>query len=96
MYNYAVGKAGATKSAIFMNLNPLFSLILSAIFLGEILNYRHFIGLFLIVAGVMLGSGAAEDIWKKHKKKKMQQPKSKEIKDNKDQKNIDLVKLGEK
>ncbi|MDF2068144.1 DMT family transporter [Bacillus sp. Cr_A10] len=76
MYNYAVGKAGATKSAIFMNLNPLFSLILSAIFLGEILNYRHFIGLFLIVAGVMLGSGAAEDIWKKHKKKKMQQPKS--------------------
>ena len=71
MYNYAVGKAGATKSAIFMNLNPLFSLILSAIFLGEILTGRHFIGLFLIIIGVMLGSGAAEDMWKKHKEKRV-------------------------
>ncbi|WP_342600167.1 DMT family transporter [Psychrobacillus sp. FSL H8-0483] len=70
MYNYAVGKAGATKAAIFMNLNPIFSLLLSAIFLGEILNIRHFIGLILIVAGVMLGSGAAEDMWKKHKEKR--------------------------
>lgn len=71
MYNYAVGKAGATKAAIFMNLNPLFSLILSAMFLGEILNTRHFIGLILIVAGVLLGSGAAEDMWKKRKKNKL-------------------------
>lgn len=71
MYNYAVGRAGATKSAIFMNLNPLFSLILSAIFLGEILTGRHFIGLFLIIIGVMLGSGAAEDMWKKHKEKRV-------------------------
>ncbi|MDI2587721.1 DMT family transporter [Psychrobacillus sp. NEAU-3TGS] len=70
MYNYAVGKAGATKSAIFMNLNPLFSLILSAIFLGEILTGRHFIGLFLIIIGVMLGSGAAEDMWKKYREKR--------------------------
>ncbi|GGA21031.1 DMT family transporter [Psychrobacillus lasiicapitis] len=70
MYNYAVGKAGATKSAIFMNLNPLFSLILSAIFLGEILTGRHFIGLFLIIIGVMLGSGAAEDMWKKYRGKR--------------------------
>ncbi|PZX05916.1 drug/metabolite transporter (DMT)-like permease [Psychrobacillus insolitus] len=70
MYNYAVGQAGPTKAAIFMNFNPLFAMILSAIFLGEILNYRHFLGLILIVAGVMLGSGAAEDMWKKHKVKK--------------------------
>ncbi|WP_144511963.1 DMT family transporter [Bacillus sp. FJAT-22090] len=70
MYNYAVGKAGATKSAIFMNLNPLFSLMLSAIFLGEILNVRHFLGLFLIIIGVLLGSGAAEDLWKKRQEKR--------------------------
>ena len=70
MYNYAVGQAGPTKAAILMNFNPLFAMILSAIFLGEILNYRHFLGLILIVAGVMLGSGAAEDMWKKHKAKK--------------------------
>lgn len=70
MYNYAVGKAGPTKSAIFMNLNTLFSLIFSAILLGEVLNFRHLIGLVLIVSGVILGSGAAEDLWKKHKDKK--------------------------
>ncbi|WP_391120014.1 DMT family transporter [Psychrobacillus sp. L3] len=70
IYNYAVGKAGPTKSAIFMNLNPVFSLILSAIFLGEILNFRHVIGLIFIIAGVLLGSGAAEDLWKKHKQKR--------------------------
>lgn len=70
MYNYAVGKAGPTKSAIFMNLNTLFSLLFSAILLGEVLNFRHLIGLVLIVSGVILGSGAAEDLWKKHKEKK--------------------------
>ena len=67
IYNYAVGQAGATKAAIFMNLNPLFSLIISALFLGEVLHLNHFPGLILIVAGVMLGSGAAEDLWKKRK-----------------------------
>ncbi|WP_277586746.1 DMT family transporter [Psychrobacillus antarcticus] len=68
MYNYAVGQAGATKAAIFMNLNPLFSLIISALFLGEVLRLNHFLGLILIVTGVMLGSGAAEDLWKKRKR----------------------------
>lgn len=70
IYNYAIGKAGATKAAIFMNLNPLFSLILSALFLGEVLRLNHFLGLILIVAGVMFGSGAAEDLWKKRKQTK--------------------------
>jgi len=70
IYNYAIGKAGATQSAIFMNLNPLFAMILSSLFLGEILTIRHFVGFLLIVAGVMLGSGAAEDLYKKHKAKR--------------------------
>lgn len=70
IYNYAIGQAGATQSAIFMNLNPLFAMILSSIFLGEILTLRHIIGFLFIVAGVMLGSGAAEDLYKKHKTKR--------------------------
>lgn len=70
IYNYAIGQAGATQSAIFMNLNPLFAMILSSIFLGEILTLRHIIGFLFIVAGVMLGSGAAEDLYKKHKAKR--------------------------
>ena len=70
LYNYSVGKAGPSKAAIFMNLNTLFTLIGSSVFLGEVITSRHIYGLILIVGGVILGSGAAEDIWRKHKLKK--------------------------
>lgn len=67
LYNYSVGKVGPAKAAIFINFNTMFSLIGSALFLGEIITYRHLIGLALIIAGVILGSGAAEDLWKKRR-----------------------------
>jgi drug/metabolite transporter (DMT)-like permease len=72
LYNYSVGQAGPSKAAIFMNLNTLFTLIGSSLFLGEVITTRHLFGLFLIVGGVILGSGAAEDMWRKHKLKKSQ------------------------
>lgn len=68
LYNYSVGKVGPSKAAIFINFNTMFSLIGSVLFLGEIITARHLIGLFLIIAGVILGSGAAEDLWKQRKK----------------------------
>lgn len=67
LYNHAVGKVGPSKAAIFINLNTMFSLLGSALFLGEIITARHLIGLILIITGVILGSGAAEDLWKKHR-----------------------------
>lgn len=70
LYNYSLGKVGPSKAAIFMNLNTLFSLIGSALFLGEIITSRHLIGFALIIIGVILGSGAAEDLWKKRKNNK--------------------------
>ncbi|AYC28885.1 DMT family transporter [Paenisporosarcina cavernae] len=70
LYNYSVGKAGPSKAAIFMNLNTVFVLLGSAILLGEIITTRHVFGLILIVAGVIFGSGAAEDLWKKRKVKR--------------------------
>lgn len=73
LYNYAVGKVGPAKAAIFINFNTMFSLIGSALFLGEIITYRHLIGLALIIAGVILGSGAAEDLWKKRRARKVEQ-----------------------
>jgi len=73
LYNYAVGKVGPAKAAIFINLNTMFSLIGSALFLGEIITYRHLIGLALIISGVILGSGAAEDLWKKRRAHKVEQ-----------------------
>ncbi|MBD7984600.1 DMT family transporter [Sporosarcina sp. Sa2YVA2] len=70
LYNYSLGKVGPSKAAIFMNLNTLFSLIGSALFLGEIITGRHLIGFAFIIIGVILGSGAAEDLYKKHKNKR--------------------------
>lgn len=67
MYNYSVGKVGPSKAAIFINLNTLFGLLGAAYFLGETLTAFHLIGLVFVVAGVILGSGAAEDLWRKRK-----------------------------
>jgi len=70
LYNYSVGQVGPSKAAIFINLNTLFALIGSVLFLGEVITGRHLIGLFLIVTGVIIGSGAAEDMWRNRKKAK--------------------------
>ncbi|SEJ63517.1 Permease of the drug/metabolite transporter (DMT) superfamily [Bhargavaea ginsengi] len=70
LYNYSVGQAGPTKAAIFMNLNTLVALLGSALFLGEVITIRHFLGLILIVTGVLFGSGAAEDLWKMRRTRK--------------------------
>ena len=67
LYNYSVGQAGPSKAAIFINLNTLFTLVGSSVFLGEDITTRHIFGLVLIVAGVIFGSGAAEDMWRKRK-----------------------------
>lgn len=69
LYNYSIGQAGPTKAAIFMNLNTFFSLVGAAVILGEVITSRHILGLVLIVIGVLFGSGAAEDLLKKRKKR---------------------------
>jgi len=70
LYNYSVGIVGPSKAAIFINFNTIFSLMGSALFLGEVITGRHIIGLFVIIVGVILGSGAAEDMWNQRKKQK--------------------------
>ncbi|TWT13248.1 DMT family transporter [Planomicrobium sp. CPCC 101079] len=64
-YNHSVGEVGPPKAAIFMNLNTLFALLGSVIFLGESINQNHLVGLLLIVGGVLFGSGTVEDWWKR-------------------------------
>ncbi len=59
-YNFIIGKIGPAEASIFLNFTPFFALIGSVIMLGEKVTPFHLIGLLLIVAGVLLGSGALE------------------------------------
>ncbi|AZB41618.1 DMT family transporter [Bacillus sp. FJAT-42376] len=61
-YNFAIARVGAAESAIFMNLNTLFALAGSVLILNETVHASHLIGLVLIISGVILGSGAYEDM----------------------------------
>ncbi|WP_203332207.1 DMT family transporter [Planococcus beigongshangi] len=69
LYNYSIGQAGPTKAAIFMNLNTLFSLVAASIILNETILPGHLGGFVLIVIGVLFGSGAAEDLLAKRRKR---------------------------
>ncbi|MFB5282572.1 DMT family transporter [Peribacillus sp. Hz7] len=69
IYNYSIGQVGAAEASIFLNLNTFFSLVWAAVFLNETIVPAHFIGLFFIVAGVLLGSGTVE-MWMLQRKNK--------------------------
>ncbi|SFB11287.1 Permease of the drug/metabolite transporter (DMT) superfamily [Lentibacillus halodurans] len=69
-YNYAIKKVGPAESAIFINLNTLFAVIGSSIFLNETITLNHAIGFILILCGVFIGTGALEHIiWKRKEKR---------------------------
>lgn len=72
VYNYAIGQIGAAEASIFLNLNTFFSLLGASLFLGEKLMPAHFIGLLLIIPGVILGSGALEELALRRKRKRYQ------------------------
>ncbi|WP_188455816.1 DMT family transporter [Virgibacillus oceani] len=64
-YNYAIKKAGAAESAIFINLNTLFAIIGASFFLNEEIAVNHVIGFIFILCGVFLGAGTAEHFMRK-------------------------------
>jgi len=53
-YNHAVGEVGASKASLFIHLMPVFGTLLSAIFLDEIPQAYHLIGIALIFSGIYL------------------------------------------
>lgn len=62
MYNYSISIVGAAEAAIFLNLNTFFSLVGSALLLGESITSHHILGLVFIVSGVLFGSGTLEEL----------------------------------
>ena len=67
IYNYAVKNVGPAETTVFVNLNTLFALIGSAIFLGEPILPYHYIGLLFIIVGVFVGSGTLDYLLKKRR-----------------------------
>jgi drug/metabolite transporter (DMT)-like permease len=53
-YNRGVGEVGASKASLFIHLMPVFGTLLSAIFLGEIPLWYHYLGIGLIFTGIWL------------------------------------------
>lgn len=62
IYNRAIQRLGASEAAVFINLSPFFSLVASAMFLGETIHFVQWFGFFFIVVGVLLASGAFEEL----------------------------------
>jgi len=53
-WNRAVALIGPSRSAIFLNLIPLFSAILAILFTGESIHIYHGVGAILVIGGVYL------------------------------------------
>jgi drug/metabolite transporter (DMT)-like permease len=68
IYNYSISKIGAAEASIFLNLSTFFSMVGSAVMLGEKITQHHLLGLLFIISGVLLGSGTIEEILLKKKK----------------------------
>lgn len=54
MYNYAISKVSVLTAAAYSNLIPIFTLILSAIILNEVLTLGQWISIFVVFIGVMI------------------------------------------
>ena len=67
VFNSAIQKIGASKTAIFNNFVPFFGVIFSVIFLKEVININQIIGFVFIVIGVLFGTGYIERVLKKRK-----------------------------
>jgi len=54
LWHYGIDKIGASKTAQFIHLMPMFGIILASIFLNETLETYHFIGAMFIAFGIYL------------------------------------------
>ena len=54
LYNYSLTKIEASKASMFINLIPVFTLILAFLILGEVLSLNELIACITILCGVIL------------------------------------------
>ena len=56
-WSYVVTRLGPARAGVTLHLMPALGVVLSAIFLGEYPRWFHFVGIGLILTGVVLASG---------------------------------------
>lgn len=58
LYYYAVKKIGPTRTGVFTNLTPVFTILLAALLRGEHITVNHITGLAIIIGGIALARTA--------------------------------------
>jgi drug/metabolite transporter (DMT)-like permease len=53
-YNRGIAAVGASKGSLFIHLMPVFGTLLAAVFLGEVPQWFHYLGIALIFSGIGL------------------------------------------
>ena len=53
-YNRGVAEVGANRASLFIHLMPVFGTLLSSLFLGEVAQAYHYLGIALIFGGIGL------------------------------------------
>lgn len=53
LWNRGIEMVGANRAGLYLNLIPILTAIMAALFLGESLRWYHFAGLFLVICGMV-------------------------------------------
>ena len=60
LYYQAIKAIGSARSGVFINLVPLFSILLAWMFLGETVNFSVLVGGIILMSGVYLTNKKAK------------------------------------
>ena len=64
LFNFALGRVEASKASIYVNLIPVFAVILAYLLLGEELTYTGMIASIIILSGVVISQMPTEKLHK--------------------------------
>lgn len=54
LWNRGIELVGANHAGLYLNLIPILTAVMAALFLGETLYWYHFAGLFIVICGMLL------------------------------------------
>jgi len=70
LFNFALGRMEASKASIYINLIPVFAVILAYLILGEELTYSGMVASCIILSGVVISQLPTQKLKKAHLKRK--------------------------